>query len=289
MKIYFFSFFLFISAYCKGQESPNFLWLVCEDQSLFFSIYGDSSAHTPNINQLANDGLVYHNCYTPSPVCSPSRSSLITGMYPTTIGTQHMRAYKKSSVENEINKHTSLPYYSSKPIKPIRFFTEDLRANGYYCTNNSKEDYNMLTSPLAWDESSQVAHWRNRKDGQPFFSVFNFNITHESNIWKNKISYSEEELNNILIPNLFPDNEKIKIDFLTNYKNIEKLDKQIGIIINQLKADSLYENTIIFFFSDHGGPFPRYKRSIYETGLRVPMVAKWIEDTCKGNNYQLVK
>ena len=199
-----------------------------------------------------------------------------------------MRAYKKSSVENEINKHTSLPYYSSKPIKPIRFFTEDLRANGYYCTNNSKEDYNMLTSPLAWDESSQVAHWRNRKNGQPFFSVFNFNVTHESNIWKNNTSYSEEELNNILIPNLFPDNEKIKIDFLTNYKNIEKLDKQIGIIINQLKADSLYENTIIFFFSDHGGPFPRYKRSIYETGLRVPMVAKWIKDTCKGNNYQLV-
>ena len=288
MKIYLFSFLLLISAYCKGQESPNFLWLVCEDQSLFFSIYGDSSAHTPNINQLANDGLVYHNCYTPSPVCSPSRSSLITGMYPTTIGTQHMRAYKKSSVENEINKHTSLPYYSSKPIKPIRFFTEDLRANGYYCTNNSKEDYNMLTSPLAWDESSQVAHWRNRKDGQPFFSVFNFNITHESNIWKNNTSYSEEELNNILIPNLFPDNEKIKIDFLTNYKNIEKLDEQIGIIINQLKADSLYENTIIFFFSDHGGPFPRYKRSIYETGLRVPMVAKWIKDTCRGNNYQLI-
>ena len=80
LKIYIFSIFLLLSSYCIGQKSPNFLWLVCEDQSLFFSMYGDSSANTPNIDQLANDGMVYQNCYTPSPVCAPSRSSLITGM-----------------------------------------------------------------------------------------------------------------------------------------------------------------------------------------------------------------
>ena len=279
---------MFGSAHCIGQSSPNFLWLVCEDQSLFFSMYGDSSANTPNINQLAKDGIVYQNCYTPSPVCAPSRSSLITGMYPTTLGTHHMRAYKKSAENNAINSHNSLPYYSAKPKKPIRFFTEDLRAIGYYCTNNSKEDYNMITSPLAWDESSQAAHWRNRQDGQSFFSVFNFNVTHESSVWKNKIPYSKNELENVVMPNFFPNDNGIKSDVLTNYKNIEKLDEQIGVIINELKADSLYENTIIFFFSDHGGPFPRYKRSIYETGLRVPMIAKWINDTCRGNSYQLV-
>ncbi len=288
MKTFIFSLFLFVSVYSFGQESPNFLWLVCEDQHLFFSMYGDSSANTPNLDQLAKDALVYQNCYTPSPVCSPSRSSLITGMYPTTLGTQHMRAYKKSSKRNTINSHNSLPYYSAKPKKPIRFFTEDLRANGYYCTNNSKEDYNMVTSPLAWDQSSQEAHWRNREEGQSFFSVFNFNVTHESNIWKNKAIYSREELENIKIPNIFPDDDAIRSDLLTNYKNIEKLDKQIGVIIDQLKEDGLYENTIIFFFSDHGGPFPRYKRSIYETGLRVPMLAKWINDTLRGNTSQLV-
>ena len=288
MKIHLFSLFLLVSAYCIGQESPNFLWLVCEDQSLFFSIYGDSSANTPNINQLAKEGLIYQNCQTPSPVCAPSRSSLITGMYPTTLGTQHMRAYKKSAENNTINSHNSLQYYSAKPKKPIRFFTENLRANGYYCTNNSKEDYNMRTSPLAWDESSQAAHWRNRKEGQSFFSVFNFNVTHESSVWNNKNTYSKHELENVLIPDFFPDDDGIKSDILTNYKNIEKLDEQIGVIINQLKADGLYENTIIFFFSDHGGPFPRYKRSIYETGIRVPMLAKWIDDTCRGNSYQLI-
>jgi len=183
LKTYLSSLLLFFYSYCSSQESPNFLWLVCEDQSLFFSMYGDSSANTPNINQLAKDGIVYKNCYTPSPVCTPSRSSLITGMYPTTLGTQHMRAYKKSK-KNTINSHNSLKYYSPKPKKPVRFFTEDLRANGYYCTNNSKEDYNMMTSPLAWDESSKTTHWRNKKKGQSFFSVFNFNVTHESNIWK---------------------------------------------------------------------------------------------------------
>ena len=232
LKIHLLSLFLFVFSYCIGQDQPNFLWLVFEDQSLFFSMYGDSSANTPNINQLAKDGLVYQNCYTPSPVCAPSRSSLITGMYPTTLGTQHMRAYKKAEEHNTINPHNSLPYYSSKPKKPIRFFTEDLRANGYYCTNNSKEDYNMLTSPLAWDESSQEAHWRNRQAGQPFFSVFNFHVTHESSIWKNQTTYSKEELDNVLIPHFFPDDDGIKSDILTNYKNIEKLDKQIGIIIN---------------------------------------------------------
>ena len=247
LKIYIFFIILFVSKYCNGQDSPNFLWLICEDQSLFFPMYGDSSANTPNINQLSNDGMVYQNCYTPSPVCAPSRSSLITGMYPTTLGTQHMRAYKKAEVNTAINMHNLLPYYSAKPKKPIRFFTEDLRANGYYCSNNAKEDYNMLTSPLAWDESGKTAHWRNRKEGQPFFSVFNFNVTHESSIWKNKILYSKDELDNIKVPFYFPDEDGIKSDLLTNYKNIEKLDEQIGVIIDQLKADTDYMKIRLYF------------------------------------------
>ena len=220
MKTYILPIFLFISVYCFGTETPNFLWLVCEDQSLFFSMYGDSSAKTPNLDELAKDGIVYQNCYTPSPVCAPSRSSLITGMYPTTLGTHHMRAYKKSNKNNLINSHNSLPYYSPKPKKPICFFTEYLRANGYYCSNNSKEDYNMTTSPLAWDESSQTAHWRNRNKDQPFFSVFNFNITHESNVWQNKTNYSQEELENVLTLNIFPNYYKSLMHHLEHLKDL---------------------------------------------------------------------
>ena len=130
MKIFFFSFLLCLSLNCIGQESPNFLWLICEDQSLFFSVYGDTTAKTPNLDLLANDGLVYKNCHTPSPVCAPSRSSLITGMYPTTLGTQHMRAYKKSELNDSINVHNSLPYYSVIPKNQFVFLLKTLGSMG---------------------------------------------------------------------------------------------------------------------------------------------------------------
>ena len=269
-----------------SQNKPNILWLVCEDQSLFFSVYGDNSAHTPSINELALNGTVYDNFYAVSPVCSPSRSSIITGMYPTTIGTQHMRAFKKN--KGSVNSKTNLPIYSAVPKRKVQFFTEILRANGYYCSNNSKEDYNMEMSPLAWDESNKNAHWRKRAKNQPFFSVFNFNITHESRIWKNHEKHSEEDINKIILPPFFPKNHTIKNDFVTNYKNIEKLDEQVGEIINQLKEDGLYENTVIFFFSDHGGPFPRYKRSIYDSGLKCPLIIKWTETRNEPRNNQMI-
>ena len=276
----------FITISFNSQEKQNILWLVCEDQSLFFSAYNDSLAKTPNIDELASKGIVYDNFYAVSPVCAPSRSSIITGMYPTTIGTQHMRAYKKN--KDSINSKTNLPFYSAVPKIKVQFFTENLRKSGYYCSNNSKEDYNMEISPLAWDESNRNAHWRNRQENQPFFSVFNFNVSHESRIWKEYKKHSLEEINKVILPPFFPNNNTIKNDFVTNYKNIEKLDVQIGKIINQLKEDGLYENTVIFFYSDHGGPFPRYKRSIYDSGLKCPLIIKWNEKTNETRNKQMI-
>ena len=264
---------------------PNIIWLVCEDQSLFFSAYGDSTAYTPNLDNLAKHSSVYNNFFAVSPVCAPSRSSIITGMYPTTIGTQNMRAYKKNT---SINTKTKLPIYSPVPKRKVQFFTEILRANGYYCTNNAKEDYNMEKSPLAWDESNKNAHWRNREKNKPFFSVFNFNITHESRIWGNYRQHSQEEINKVILPPFYPQNDVIKNDYVTNYKNIEKLDNQIGEIISELKEDGLYEKTIIFFYSDHGGPFPRYKRSIYDTGLKCPLIIKWDNKYETNKNNQLI-
>ena len=282
---------LFISIYfiCLSfysQEQKNILWLVCEDQSLFFSSYYDSVAKTPNIDELASKAIVYDNFFAVSPVCAPSRSSIITGMYPTTTGTQHMRAYKKN--KDSINSKTNLPFYSAVPKRKVQFFTENLRKMGYFCTNNSKEDYNMETSPLAWDESNKNAHWGNRKENQPFFSVFNFNITHESRIWNNYKKHSSDQTNKVILPPFLPNNHTIKNDFVTNYKNIEKLDQQVGEIIDQLKDDGLYENTVIFFFSDHGGPFPRYKRSIYDTGLKCPLIIKWNEVNNEPRNDQMI-
>ena len=278
--------FSFVYISFNSQEKTNILWLVCEDQSLFFSSYYDSIAKTPNINELASNAIVYDNFFAVSPVCSPSRSSIITGMYPTTIGTQHMRAYIKN--KGSINSKTNLPIYSAVPKRKVQFFTENLRKMGYYCSNNSKEDYNMEMSPLAWNESNKNAHWRNREENQPFFSVFNFNITHESRIWNNYKKHSSDEINKVILPAFFPNNHTIKNDFVTNYKNIEKLDEQLGEIINQLKEDGLYENTVIFFFSDHGGPFPRYKRSIYDSGLKCPLIIKWTEKRNELRNNQMI-
>ena len=278
--------FSFVYISFNSQEKTNILWLVCEDQSLFFSSYFDSIAKTPNLDELASNGIVYDNFFAVSPVCSPSRSSIATGMYPTTIGTQHMRAYKKN--KGSINTKTNLPIYSAVPKRKVQFFSENLRKMGYYCSNNSKEDYNMEMSPLAWDESNKNAHWRNRNENQPFFSIFNFNITHESRIWSNYKKHSSDEINKVILPPFFQNNNTIKNDFVTNYKNIEKLDKQVGEIINQLKEDGLYENTEIFFFSDHGGPFPRYKRSIYDSGLKSPLIIKWTETRNEPRNNQMI-
>lgn len=144
------------------RRPPNILWLTCEDMSPHLGCYGDIYANTPNLDALAREGMRYTNAFTVAGVCAPSRSCLITGMYPTTLGTCHMRC-----------SHT--------PPEQVRCFPAYLRRAGYYCTNNVKTDYQFDVPADAWDENSNKAHWRNRKEkDQPFFAVFNSTITHES-------------------------------------------------------------------------------------------------------------
>lgn len=279
-----------MGAGCKNNEvqseariRPNIIWLVAEDQSPdFFPMYGDSTIALPNIESLSLDGVVFTNAYTPVPVCAPARSSIITGMYPTTLGTHNMRTYNAYSSENQ--PEIGIPSYSPLVPDGVKMFTEYLRKEGYYCTNNAKEDYNFRAPESGWDESSTSAHWRNRPKDAPFFSVFNFNVCHESGIWKQ----GEEELyvspDSISVPPYFPDNDVIRHDLAVNYSNLKRLDEQLGKIINQLKEDGLYENSIIFFYGDHGGPFPRYKRALYDTGIKLPLVIKF-QDNLKNSNY----
>ncbi len=284
-----FLFFAFATG-CKNNEiqseaqiRPNIIWLVAEDQSPdFFPMYGDSTISLPNIESLSLDGVVFTNAYTPVPVCAPTRSAIITGMYPTTLGTHNMRTYKAYTTENQ--PEIGIPSYSPLVPDGVKMFTEYLRKEGYYCTNNAKEDYNFRAPESGWDESSTSAHWRNRPKDAPFFSVFNFNVCHESGIWKQ----GEEELyvspDSITVPPYFPDNDVIRHDLAVNYSNLKRLDEQLGKIIHQLKEDGLYENSIIFFYGDHGGPFPRYKRALYDTGIKLPLVIKF-QDNIKKSNY----
>ena len=156
---------------------PNILWLVTEDMGAYIPSFGDSTVVTPNLSRLANEGVIYPNLYSTSGVCAPSRAAIATGMYPSGIGANHMRT--TSNMEE-----TGLPAYEAVPPSEVEMISELLRKQGYYCTNNYKEDYQFKAPKTAWDESSPYAHWRNRKNNQPFFSVFNFTETHESGLFE---------------------------------------------------------------------------------------------------------
>jgi len=272
---------LFLSCNREKKETvstenlPNIIWLVAEDQSPeWFPMYGDSTISLPNLESLAQDGVVFDNAVSPVPVCAPARSALITGMYPTTLGTHNMRTHAPWREINEPSLE-NLPSYS--PIVPngVKMFTEYLRKKGYFTANGPKEDYNFEKTDAAWNESSKDRHFRKRKNGQPFFTVFNFAVCHESQIWKRGKDSIFVDPAVISVPPYFPDSPVVRHDMAVNYSNLKRLDDQIGEILTDLKEDGLYENSIIFFYGDHGGPFPRHKRALYDTGVKVPLVVKF--------------
>ena len=252
---------------------PNILWISTEDISPDLRCYGDEYAVTPNIDRLAAQGVRYTNAFSTAPVCAPSRSAIITGMYPTTIGSMHMR---------------------SKAVPPagIKAFTESLRAAGYYTTNNSKTDYNFEAPPshrppdTVWDECSTKAHWRNRADkAQPFFAVFNFVVSHESQVRapeaaykKNTARLTPEQFHDPVkakLPPYYPDTPLVRKDWARYHDNITATDYLVADVLKQLEEDGLAENTIVFFWGDHGRGLPRGKRFLYDSGIRVPLIVRW--------------
>ncbi|TMM29079.1 sulfatase [Polaribacter aestuariivivens] len=308
MKIIYISILiLFIS--CKTKEKPNqstkklqpnILWIVTEDISPTLSFYGDSIAKTPNLDALAKESLIYDNAFAVVGVCAPTRSSIITGMYPTTIGTMHMRTGQdvmswgkrtyKNSEETQRNdiENNSIRQYAAVIPDFVKCFPEYLQAAGYFTTNNQKTDYQFAAPVTAWNQNNPKAHWKNKPENTPFFSVFNIGTTHESQLWKKSNLPLTVNPDDVKVPAYFPDNEATRNTIARHYSNIELMDAEVGAIIHQLKKDSLYDNTIIFFYSDHGGPLPRQKREIYDSGLKVPFMIKGINDDKKGRTDRLI-
>ncbi len=305
-RLFFLLFFIGISTQATSQTTilnntppkPNILWIVCEDISPTLSFYGDSTAQTPILDQLAEESMVYENAFAPVGVCAPSRSAIITGMQPTSIGTMHMRTgkdiaswgkrkYKSLISTTDLNGDTIREYAAVLP-EEIKCFTELLRANNYYCTNNDKTDYQFAAPISAWDQNNKKAHWRNRPKGKPFFSVFNINVTHESKLWKNDHLPLTVNPSLVPVPPYLPDDEATRKGIARHYSNVELMDAQVGKILEELKEDGLYGNTIIFFYSDHGGPLPRQKRAVYDSGLKVPFMMKSIGSKNKGRTDQLI-
>jgi arylsulfatase A-like enzyme len=264
MKIRFTLLFIVLVAFMvtgftrKEMDLPNILWITSEDNSPMLGCYGDKFATTPHLDQLASEGFLYTNAYANAPVCAPARNTIITGVHACSNGNEQMR--------------------SNYPIsETVRFYTEFLKGKGYYCTNNSKTDYNTSSAnpKLMWDESSNRAHYRNRDRGQPFFAIFNLTTSHESSIHQ---SIPDDQLRHkpedVSLPPYHPDTPEMRHDWAQYYDRVEDMDGEVGALLKELEAEGLAENTIVFYYADHGGVLGRSKRYLYETGTRVPMIIR---------------
>jgi uncharacterized sulfatase len=256
----------------EAKSKPNILWLSVEDMSPHLGCYGYNKSITPNIDKLASSGISFTNTFTVAGVCAPTRSSIITGMYPTTTGVHNMRS------GGEGIEKTSTP----NPDKSIKFFSELLRKNGYYCTNNYKEDYNLITPRAAWDESNKTAHWKNRKSTQPFFAVFNYQRTHEGSLriddktheeWVSRLTDDQRQVSETLTPPpYYPNTEKTRKYWGRYLELITRMDYWVGDHLKEIEEAGLMDDTIVMFWSDHGVAMPRAKRWIYDSGTHIPLI-----------------
>ena len=256
----------------SAADKPNILWIVSEDNdSQWLGCYGNKQAQTPNIDHLAKHGVLFNHAYSNAPVCAVARSTILNGAYAISQGTQHMRS-----------RHRIPAKYKS--------YVGYLKDEGYYCTNRSKTDYNFEGNDKAiWDSCSKSAHYDSRPDGVPFFTIFNLTVSHESSLFSDRIARNRRKglipktsritPENVTLPPYLPDLPAIRSDLAIYHDNITALDAEIGKILAELKAKGLSENTIVFYYSDHGGVTPRGKRYLKNTGVKVPLIVhipeKW--------------
>ena len=262
-KIAFLAFFVSCTLPLTGKDiKPNILWITSEDNSIeWISCYGSKNAKTPNIDQLAKEGFRYLYCFDNGAVCAPTRSSWITGMHSISNGTQPMR----SGFE--------IP-------ATISFYNELLQKAGYFTSNCSKTDYN-LRGPKGrnpkefWDYSGgdYAGTWKKRKEGQPFFTVYNIGDSHESRAFGDHKDESIDPEKMILAP-YHPDLPEMRNTYAKYASAISRMDSLVGQAIENLKQDGLYENTIIVYNSDHGGVLARSKRFLYSSGIHCPLIVR---------------
>ena len=234
------------SSFAAG-KGPNILWLTSEDHGPAMGCYGDTNARTPNVDALAAKGMIFTCAWSTAPVCAPARTAIISGLYPSSSGGLHMRSM------------VSLP-------ADLKLYPQFLREAGYYCSNNSKEDYNVRKPAKLWDESSGKAHWKNRDVGQPFFAIFNSMKSHESEI-RTRPHQQVADPAKVRVPAYHPDTPEVREDWAQYYDKVGEADADAG-----LAAD-----TIVFYYADHGSGMPRSKRWPSDSGLRVPLVVYFPE------------
>lgn len=267
---------LFVLSFCASataqSDRPNIIWITIEDTSPFFiGSYGNQGVKTPNLDQLAKESVRYTNANSTNTVCAPSRFTILTGVRSSAAGTGNHRT------------HYAIP-------KEITGFPYLLKKSGYYTTNNVKTDYNIANAKeltaANWNESSNKASYRNRKAGQPFFAVFNFTESHQSRSMTNPWEvYEKDVLNNIpeneratpdevIVPPFYRDSPEMRKHMVRLYNSIHYMDMKVGELIAKIKADGEWDNTIIFFFGDHGQGIPGFKTHASSLGHKVPFLIR---------------
>ncbi|QDU41346.1 Choline-sulfatase [Maioricimonas rarisocia] len=244
---------LLTAAHARADDArPNILWITSEDNGPHLGCYGDAYATTPNLDALAERSLLYRNCWSNAPVCAPARTTIITGVYPPATGSQHMRSM------------VQMPEF-------MRMYPQILREAGYYCTNNSKEDYNLAKPDEVWHESSRRGHWKNREPGQPFFAIFNHTVSHESQLRKRPHKAVHDPAG-VRVPAYHPDTPEVRQDWAQYYDKLTEMDRLVGRNLKELEEAGLADETIVMYYGDHGSGMPRSKRWPYNSGLQVPLI-----------------
>lgn len=251
---------------------PNILWISTHDINPDIACYagvwpGAEYACTPNLDRLASEGARFDAAFAAAPVCAPARSAIVTGCFPASIGTHHMR---------------------SKAVPPpaVRLLPEYFRAAGYYCTNNSFTDFQVDVPPTAFDECGEHAHWRRRPSpATPFFAAFHGVVTHESQLslepeaFRRRTAHVADGVRHdparAPLPPYYPDLPEFRDAWARYADLITEMDHWAGGLLGRLEEDGLVENTIVVFWSDHGKGLPRAKRWPNETGVRVPLLLRW--------------
>ena len=254
------------------QHRPNILWISTHDINPHLGAYagvypGAEAAVTPNLDRLAAEGARFDRAFATAPVCAPARSSIVTGMFPTAIGTMHMRT-------------------RAVPPPEVRLLPEYFREAGYYVTNNWFTDFQVEVPAPAYDDCSPTAHWRNRPDpGRPFFAEFHGLITHESQIYLDDDEFAQRtshvpqearhDPDTVTLPPYHPDTPVFRRSWARYLDLITEMDHGVGELLAQLEEDGLAEDTIVVFWSDHGLGMPRGKRWAYDSGLHEPLIMRW--------------
>jgi uncharacterized sulfatase len=252
-------FLLALVSTLRAAGKPNILWLTSEDHGPEMGCYGDRNARTPNVDALAARGMLFKRPWSNAPVCAPARSVIISGLYTSSSGGQHMRSM------------VPLP-------EELRLYPQYLREAGYCCTNNSKEDYNLRKPADLWHESSGTAHWKKRAAGQPFFAIFNSTKSHESQI-RTRPHRQIADPAKMRVPAYHPDTPEVRQDWAQYYDKVSEADADAGKHLQEIEAAGLAADTIVFYYADHGSGMPRSKRWPSNSGLHVPLVVffpeKW--------------